>query len=110
MNCLFAKRKLALYLLTVISLMILRVDAVIIFSLPSPQYIDTEVVTNMPICVWQEGICKFVYTLFFNATPSNNVEMAFGRDADKDGLLSEDEIGMIVGWDCGEWFLRDVGM
>ena len=44
----------------------------------------------MPICVWQEGICKFAYSLSFNATPSNNVEMAFGRDSDKDGLLSEE--------------------
>jgi hypothetical protein len=108
MNCLFANKVLSLYLLSVFSLMVLRVGAVLISSLPSPQYLDTEVVTNMPFRVWQDGLCKFTYSLSFNATSSNNLEMAFGCDADKNGQLSEDEIGMIAGWDCGEWFLKDV--
>jgi hypothetical protein len=107
MNGLFASEKLALYLLSFFSLIVLRVDAVIVSSLPSPQYLDTEVVTNMPFRVWQDGLCKFTYSLSFNATSSNNLEMAFGCDADKNGQLSDDEIGMIAGWDCGEWFLKD---
>ena len=40
------------------------------------------------------------------ATPSNNVEVAIGCDANGDGHLSLDESGLTVGYDCGEWFVR----
>ena len=40
------------------------------------------------------------------ATPSNNVEVAIGCDADGDGHLSLDESDLTVGYDCGEWFVR----
>ena len=36
---------------------------------------------------------------------SNNVQIAFGRDSDADGVLSAGETGMILAWDCGEWIL-----
>ena len=42
-------------------------------------------------------------------TPSNNVQVAFGRDANTNGVLEVCEIGLAVGWDCGEWVLRDSG-
>ena len=42
----------------------------------------------------------------FEATPTNNVEIAIGCDADEDGLLSLDEAALTVGYDCGEWFVR----
>ena len=34
----------------------------------------------------------------FSGTASNNVEIAFGTDADGDGALSVDEIGLSAGW------------
>ena len=49
----------------------------------------------------------FDFTLELDATPSNNVEIAFGRDADADGELSRQEETLLVGWDCGEWKVVD---
>ena len=86
----------------------IQADEKLVSRLPSPQYLDTEVVTNIPFHSWQEGLCKFAYSFTFNATASNNVEMAFGFDADKDGELSDGEIDLVSGWDCGEWFLEDL--
>ena len=36
----------------------------------------------------------------------NNVEIAIGCDADEDGLLASNEAALVVGYDCGEWFVR----
>jgi hypothetical protein len=47
----------------------------------------------------------FNVTLQFDATPSNNVQAAFGADASADGNLSDEETGLTLGWDCGEWFI-----
>ena len=40
------------------------------------------------------------------ASPSNNVEVAFGTDADGDGVLDLWETDCVIGWDCGAWFVR----
>lgn len=41
----------------------------------------------------------------FTATASNNVQMAFGKDADKDGKLPAEETSATIGWDRGAWFI-----
>ena len=46
--------------------------------------------------------------LDFNGTPSNNVEVAFGTDADGDRSLSLDETDVVIGWECGRYFHRAV--
>ena len=52
-----------------------------------------------------QGSREYAFELSFPGTASNNVEIAFGVDADGDGALSVDEIGVSAGWDCGEWFV-----
>ena len=68
--------------------------------LPSVEYPDTEVVTN--VAVFAQGSCEYAFELAFLGTASNNVEIAFGMDADGDGALSVDEIRLSAGWDCGD--------
>lgn len=75
--------------------------------LPPVEHLDTETVTNMPFTAWQRNLRDFTVNLSFVATPSNNVEVAFGVDADDDGLLSPDESDLTLGWDCGSWFVED---
>jgi hypothetical protein len=41
----------------------------------------------------------------FTATASNNVQMAFGKDSDKDGKIPSEETYATVGWDRGSWFI-----
>ncbi len=67
-------------------------------ALPSVAHADTEVVTNVPFAAWQEHVGKFTFTLACNATASNNVQVAFGKDADGDGELSLAESELIAGW------------
>ena len=74
--------------------------------LPPLAFIDTEVSTNCPITTIGTDTAHFEFSLSFAATPSNNVEVAIGCDANCDGHLSLDESGMMVGYDCGEWFVR----
>lgn len=70
--------------------------------LPPVAHADTETVTNVPLAAWERGLRAFRFDLAFTGTPSNNVEMAFGTDADGDGELSDGEIAVRAGWDCGE--------
>ena len=81
------------------------VDARTFQELPEPIFVDTEVSTNVAIRAWGENTRQFTVSLQFDATPSNNVQEAFGMDDPGDGNLSAEEIGMTLGWDCGEWFI-----
>ena len=74
-------------------------------TLPPVAYADTEVSTNVPFTAWEAHQKRFEYRLSFEATPSNNVQVAFGNDVDADGVLGPDEERLVVGWDCGEWFV-----
>ena len=49
-------------------------------SLPPVAHVDTEVTTNVVISSWQRGSAKFAFSLSCIATPSNNVEVAFGSN------------------------------
>ena len=84
--------------------------------LPPVEHLDTETVTNVPFTAYQPHLRHFIVKLAFNATPSNNVEMAFGTDGStgttgvlpvEDGELSPDECDLTVGWDCGAWFVEE---
>ncbi|MBR4653890.1 MAG: hypothetical protein IKO72_11085 [Kiritimatiellae bacterium] len=70
------------------------------------EYVDTETSTNVPFAVGAEGAGRFTLSLECLATPSNNVEAAFGCDVDHDGVLGLGEIAITIGWDCGAWFMR----
>ncbi|MBR4617681.1 MAG: hypothetical protein IKO55_18895 [Kiritimatiellae bacterium] len=78
-------------------------SAVRLDQLPLGEYADTESTTNVPFAFGQLGARNFQFEMSFAATPSNNVQLAFGRDADSDGVLSLEETDMTFGWDCGEW-------
>ena len=74
--------------------------------LPPVAHADTETVTNVPFTAWQEHAGKFTFSLTCRTTPTNNVQAAFGTDADDDDVLSLEESDLVVGWDCGAWFVQ----
>ena len=80
--------------------------AVEVAALPEAEFADTEVSTNFSFAVGAVANRKLVFTLELQASPSNNVEVAIGCDADGDGHLSIEESDLTVGYDCGEWFVR----
>lgn len=74
---------------------------------PRGVHADTEASTNVPFAFARSGVRDFRFELAFAATPSNNVQLAFGRDADSDGVLALDEADMTLAWDCGGWRVAD---
>lgn len=75
--------------------------------LPPVEHADTETVTNVPFAAWGQRCGEFKFALEFVGTVSNSVEMAFGVDADGDGDLSDGEVDLLAGWDCGALFIAD---
>ena len=75
-------------------------------SLPPVAHPDAEVVTNVPLPMLSQRAGKFAFSLGCRATPTNNVEIAFGTDVDEDGVLAPREMRLVVGWDSGCWFVR----
>ena len=76
-------------------------------ALPVSARLDTEVSTNVSFTAREARQKGFAWELVFVPTPSNNVQVAFGRDMNADGVLSPDEERLVAGWDCGEWFALD---
>ena len=79
-------------------------------TLPTPppsEYADTESRIDFAVTNWP-GLGRHI-KLWLSAvtTPSNNVQIAFGRDANADGTLAPHEIQIVAGFDCGFWFVRD---
>ena len=70
-------------------------------------FADTEVSTNVPPPACGGDPHVFGFTLEFNGTASNAVDVAFGVDADGDNVLAPEETRLVMGWDCGEWFVRN---
>ena len=75
-------------------------------SLPPVTHADTEVSTNVPFATALDAAGRLSFDLVCRATPSNNVEVAFGTDANGNGVLEPEETDRVVGWDCGSWFTR----
>ena len=44
-------------------------------------------------------------TAIFEASPTNCVELVFGRDSNSDGELEWHEAALKIGWDAGEWIV-----
>ena len=77
--------------------------ALVVPSMPPPEYDDCEVVTNCVFAASRHDAKEFSVQIELDATPSNSVEVVFGHDADGDGILSRFEETMAIGYDCGEW-------
>ena len=75
-------------------------------ALPSVAHADTETVTNVPFSAALDAAGRFRLSFSCLATPTNNVEAAFGVDRNLDGVLALEETDCVVGWDCGAWFVR----
>ena len=70
-----------------------------------PPHMGWESFCDVPLPPRQEETRFFKAEITFTATSSNNVQMAFGKDIDKDGKLPAEETSATVGWDRGAWFI-----
>ena len=75
-------------------------------SLPPVEEADAEVVTNVPLPALSRRAGRFAFSLGCRATPTNNVEIAFGTDVDEDGVLAPRETRLVVGWNMSNVKLK----
>ena len=93
-------------LLAMIPLLPMAAFAVTVEPLPPSEFADTEVSTNIAFAVERPAMTRIEFTVALDATPTNNVEVAIGTDANGDGNLAVEEAAYVFGWDCGKWFKR----
>ena len=60
-----------------------------------------------PIADWPRLRRRFTLALAANTSPTGCVQVAFGRDLNGDECLEPEETELVVGNDCGAWFVRD---
>ena len=84
----------------------LSLFAIGIDTLPESQFADTEISTNIVFQVDRQLMSRIYFSISLDASPTNEVEVAIGTDADGDGRLSLDETAYTFGYDCGRWFIR----
>ena len=84
--------------------------AVTVEPLPQSEFADTEVSTNIAFAVERPAMTRIEFTVSLDATPTNNVEVAIGTDANGDGNLAVEESAYVFGYDCGTWFARSAGL
>lgn len=70
-----------------------------------PTHAGWEVSQDVPLPARQAETRFFKAEITFTSTASNNVQMAFGQDTDKDGKLPAEETVATFGWDRGAWFI-----
>ena len=80
--------------------------AVTVETMPPCAYADTEVSTNIAFAVDRAMMTRIEFAVALDATPTNNVEVAIGTDANGDGNLAPEEAAYVFGYDCGRWFTR----
>ena len=76
------------------------------FPVPPPSaYVDAESSVNVPLPTTEGRHLNL--TLAFDPSPSNAVQVAFGRDLNGSETLEPEETELIVGCDCGAWFIQE---
>ena len=79
-------------------------------TLPTPNpsgFADAESNRNVPLSGWNDETRNFVLTLAATTSPTSAVRVAFGCDANRDEDLEPEETELVVGNDCGVWFVRN---
>ena len=75
---------------------------------PVSSYLDTEVSTNCVLHRSRIDARTFDVHFQFEGTPTNSLEVAFGRDSNTNGVLDVQEIDTVYGWRGGRYFIENV--
>ena len=77
-----------------------------ISPLVARDFADAEAATNIALVVDHSRLDSMRFVVELDGSFTNCVEVAVGADSDQDGVLAQEEAGVALGYDCGEWFLR----
>ena len=81
---------------------------IVIPTLPVSPFADTEVSTNVVIHGSRTDVRDVRIHFQLEGTPTNNLEVAFGCDANTNGVLDVSEIETVYGWRGGRYFVENV--
>ena len=76
--------------------------------LPASPFADTEVSTNIPFAAVNGHVRFLELTFALDGCVSNCVQVAFGHDANGDGILGFAETDTLYGWRNGRYFAESV--
>ena len=81
---------------------------IVVSPLPVSQCADTEVTTNIAFNTIRSDVKTLELKFLLECSSSNCIQVALGRDADSDGILSFAETDVVYGWRNGRYFVEDV--
>ena len=76
--------------------------------LPISPYLDAEVSTNVLLHTMRTDTRELDVHIQFDGNVSNDLEVAFGRDINTNGILDVGEIETVYGWRGGRYFIENV--
>jgi len=79
-----------------------------VLTLPPSVFADTEVSTNIVLHGRRTDTWKVDLHIQLAGTPTNDLEVAFGRDVNTNGVLDVEEIETMYGWRGGRYFIENV--
>ena len=77
-------------------------------GLGASPYADTEISTNIVLHKNRTDTRDMDIHFQFLGTSTNELEIAFGRDVNANGVLDVEEVETIYGWRGGRYFIEDV--
>ena len=75
---------------------------------PVSPYADTEVSTNVVVHTGRTDVREVKLHLELEGTPTNDLEVAFGRDVNTNGVLDVSEMETAYGWRAGRYFVENL--
>ena len=81
---------------------------IVVPTMPVSPFADTEVSTNVVIHEGRTDVRNVQIHFQLEGTPTNNLEVAFGCDANTNGVLDVLEIETVYGWRGGRYFIENV--
>jgi hypothetical protein len=76
-------------------------------SLPLSVFADTEISSNLLFKTDSTLNRNWVFSIEADVSTNNNVQAEFGVDMDGNGVLTVNERELVIGWDCGQWVLKN---
>ena len=73
-----------------------------------PQFADMESATNVAVTAFAEAGKSVTVTIECDTAKDNAMRVFVGKDANKDGTLGLEEIGLRFGWDAGQWIVDEL--
>ena len=75
---------------------------------PVSPFADTEVSTNVALHLYRTDARDVQLHIQLDGTATNNLEVAFGRDSNTNGVLDVSEMETVYGWRAGRYFIENV--